>query len=80
MRDAWHNNEEKLYAIPYKLSAAEIENLKEVARKGTFSCSYCKAAIYIRHGEINGTYFAHQHGEGCEPSKVGTVAYKRYEK
>ncbi|WP_336637851.1 competence protein CoiA family protein [Lysinibacillus fusiformis] len=80
MRDAWHNNNGEMYAIPYNLSAAEIENLQIVARKGTFSCPYCKAALYIRHGDINGTYFSHQHGESCEPSKVVTAAYKRYVK
>ncbi|MGE8077442.1 hypothetical protein [Peribacillus loiseleuriae] len=47
MRDAWHNNEEEMYAIPYNLSEAEIENLKVVARKGTLSCPYCKAALYM---------------------------------
>lgn len=25
-------------------------------------------------------HFSHKHGEGCEPSKAVTIAYKRYEK
>ncbi|WP_436455580.1 hypothetical protein [Lysinibacillus capsici] len=39
-----------------------------VARKGTYRCPSCN--LYIRHGDINGTYFSHRQGESCEPFKA----------
>ncbi|MFJ7668248.1 hypothetical protein ACIQXI_14210 [Lysinibacillus sp. NPDC097195] len=34
MREAWHTNEERLYILPQNLPVAEVENHKQIAKKG----------------------------------------------
>lgn len=80
MREAWHTNEEKLYIIPQNLPAVEIDNYKQIAKKGTFICQYCKAKLYVKSGEILGNFFSHLHGESCEASKQSEARYNKYEK
>lgn len=69
MREARHKNDEKNYFIPQNLSENEVENLKQIAKKGTFICPYCKAQLYVKSGEILGNFFSHLHGESCEASR-----------
>lgn len=80
MREAWHTNDEKIYVISQNLSEAEVENHKQIAKKGTFICPYCKAQLYVKSGEILGNFFSHLHGESCEASKQSEARYSKYEK
>lgn len=80
MREALHVNNQQLYIIPQDLTDSEIENHKQNANKGTFICPYCEAKLKVRSGPILGNYFAHLHGEGCEPSKQSEARSKKYEK
>lgn len=80
MREAWHTNEGKLYIIPQDLHAAEVENHKQIAKKGTFICPYCKSQLYVKSGETYGNFFSHLHGESCEASKQSEARYSKYEK
>lgn len=80
MREAWHTNDGRRYIIPQNLSAPEIENYKQIAKKGTFICPYCKAQLYVKSGETLGNFFSHLHGESCESSKQSEVRYSKYEK
>lgn len=80
MREAWHTNNKRIYLIPQDLSEHEVENHKQIAKKGTFTCPYCEAKLIVKSGDIHGNYFSHQHGEGCEPSKQSETRYKKYEK
>ncbi|WP_075619817.1 competence protein CoiA family protein [Paenisporosarcina indica] len=80
MRESWHTNDEKIYVIPQNLSEAEVENHKQIAKKGTFTCPYCKAQLYVKSGEILGNFFSHLHGESCEASKQSEARYSKYEK
>ncbi|PYF05652.1 competence protein CoiA family protein [Ureibacillus chungkukjangi] len=80
MREAWHNNDEKIYLIPQNLSEREVENYKQIAKKGTFTCPYCEAKLIVKSGDVLGNYFSHLHGEGCEISKQSEARYKKYEK
>lgn len=79
MREALHVNNQQLYFIPQDLSDIEIENHKQNANKGTFNCPYCEAKLKVRSGPVLGNYFAHLHGEGCEPSKQSEARSKKYE-
>ena len=80
MREARHKNDEKFYLIPQNLSESEVENHKQIAKKGTFTCPYCEARLIVKSGDILGNYFSHLHGEGCEPSKQSEARYRKYEK
>ncbi|MFJ7738257.1 hypothetical protein ACIQ2D_18235 [Lysinibacillus sp. NPDC097287] len=80
MREAWHTNDDRLYIIPQNLPAAEIDNHKQIAKKGTFIYPYCKAQLYVKSGEILGNFFSHLHGESCEASKQSEARYSKYEK
>lgn len=80
MREAWHKNDEKIYLIPQNLSEREVENHKQIAKKGTFTCPYCEAKLIVKSGDVLGNYFSHLHGEGCEISKQSEARYKKYEK
>lgn len=80
MREAWHKNDEKIYLIPQNLSEREVENHKQIAKKGTFTCPYCKAKLIVKSGDVLGNYFSHLHGEGCGISKQSEARYKKYEK
>ncbi|WP_262177388.1 competence protein CoiA [Saccharococcus sp. Marseille-Q5394] len=80
MKEAWHKNDSKIYIIPQSLSESEVMNHKQIARKGTFICPYCKAKLIVKSGEVLGNFFSHQHGEGCEPSKLSEARYRKYEK
>lgn len=79
MREALHVNNQQLYFIPQDLSDIEIENHKQNANKGTFICPYCDAKLKVRSGPVLGNYFAHLHGEGCEPSKQSEARFNKYE-
>ena len=79
MREALHVNNQQLYFIPQDLSDMEIENHKQNANKGTFICPYCEAKLKVRSGPVLGNYFAHLHGEGCEPSQQSEARSKKYE-
>ncbi|MGY4797192.1 hypothetical protein ACVNNN_19730 [Lysinibacillus fusiformis] len=50
MREAWHTNDDRLYIIPQNLPAPEIDNHKQISKKGTFICPYCKAQLYVKSG------------------------------
>lgn len=80
MREAWHKNDEKIYLIPQNLSERDVENHKQIAKKGTFTCPYCEAKLIVKSGDVLGNYFSHLHGEGCEISKQSEARYKKYEK
>ncbi|SDH63808.1 Competence protein CoiA-like family protein [Planococcus glaciei] len=80
MREAWHTNNEEMYIIPQNLNTTEIYNHKQIAKKGTFLCPYCNAKLYVKSGEIHGTYFSHLHGESCEESQKSELRYSKYEK
>lgn len=80
MREAWHKNDKKIYLIPQTLSKSEVENHKQIAKKGTFSCPYCEARLTVKSGEIPGNYFSHLHGEGCQPAKQSEARFRKYEK
>ncbi|MDN7243533.1 competence protein CoiA family protein [Planococcus sp. N028] len=80
MREAWHTNNKKTYIIPQDLTKEEIENHKQIAKKGTFLCPYCKAKLYVKSGEIHGNYFSHLHSESCEESKKSDARHSQYEK
>lgn len=80
MREAWHRNDEKIYLIPQNLLEIEVENHKQIAKKGTFTCPYCEAKLIVKSGDVLGNYFSHLHGEGCEISKQSEARYKKYEK
>lgn len=77
---ALHTNEEKLYIIPQDLHAAQVENHKQIAKKGTFICPYCKAQLYVKSGEVLGIFFSHLHVESSEASKKSEARYSKYEK
>lgn len=79
MREALHINNQQIYFIPQNLSDSEIDNHKQNANKGTFICPYCQAKLKVRSGPVLGNYFAHLHGEGCEPSKQSEARSKKYE-
>ncbi|KXH81856.1 competence protein CoiA family protein [Sporosarcina sp. HYO08] len=79
MREALHVNDQQLYIIPQDLTETEVENHRQIAKKGTFICPYCEAKLHVRSGPILGNYFSHQHGEGCEPSKQSEARSRRYE-
>lgn len=79
MREALHVNNQQIYFIPQSLSDSEIENHKQNANKGTFICPYCQEKLKVRSGPVRGNYFAHLHGESCEPSKQTEVRSKKYE-
>lgn len=79
MREALHVNNQQIYFIPQNLSEAEIHNHKQNANKGTFICPYCQAKLKVRSGPVLGNYYAHLHGEGCEPSKQSEARSRKYE-
>ncbi|MEO4054487.1 competence protein CoiA family protein [Solibacillus sp. CAU 1738] len=78
MREAWHTNDAKIYIIPLNLSKTEFENHKQIAKKGTFLCPYCKAKLYVKGGEKREKHFSHLHGESCEESKKSEARYTKY--
>lgn len=57
MKEAWHLNDKKIYFISQSLSEIEIKNLKQIAKKGTFSCPYCSAKLIVKSGEKMGNFF-----------------------
>ncbi|MGE7923343.1 competence protein CoiA family protein [Viridibacillus arvi] len=74
MREARHKNDEKIYLIPQNLSESEVENHKQIAKKGTFTCPYCEARLIVKSGDILGNCFSHLYGEGANlPNKVRHV-------
>lgn len=52
MREAWHKNDEKIYLIPQNLSERDVENHKQIAKKGTFTCPYCEAKLIVKSGDV----------------------------
>ena len=79
MKEALHVVENKLYRIGNLTSTADIQNYKQLAKKGLFRCQYCNAELLVRSGEIKETHFAHWRSESCEESRIIEFAEKKYE-
>ncbi len=69
MKTAYHINNEDYYTIPDSMSSQEIANLKQLCRKNTFQCPFCKAFFDAPSGPERYPYFRHRNSESCEEAE-----------
>lgn len=68
MKTAYHVNNEDYYSIPGSMNTLDITNLKQLCKKNTFQCPFCKAFLDAPSGPERYPYFRHRHSESCEAS------------
>lgn len=51
------------------MTSQEITNLKQLCRKNTFQCPFCKAFLDAPSGPERYPYFRHRHSESCEEAE-----------